>query len=73
MTTSGKPRTDRRRKCVCDWPPPRKVGEYVERCNGAGVIACEGCGGDQCVCVCGGTRDCEGCDACEPTRAMLEP
>jgi hypothetical protein len=33
-------------------------------CNGVGLVHCQGCGGDQCICVCGGERECEGCDAC---------
>lgn len=41
--------------CMCEW-----------RCNGMGGLVCDGCGGDQCVCVCGGEDggDCDGdCDA----------
>lgn len=41
--------------CMCEW-----------RCNGMGRLACDGCGGDQCVCLCGGEDggDCDGeCDA----------
>lgn len=67
MTTAQRPRVARR-ACVCDWPAD-------ERCNGAGVVSCEGCGGDLCVCVCGGSRDCGGCEACEPCplRDDFEP
>ena len=45
-------------RCICDWPA-------ADDCDGLGVLTCEGCGGDQCVCRCGGTRDCPGCAACE--------
>lgn len=37
-------------KCVC---------EYPDGCGGTGALCCEGCGGDQCVCPCGG-RSCLG-------------
>lgn len=36
----------------------------------AGAVArrarssCSGCGGDLCVCVCGGERECAGCEMC---------
>lgn len=37
--------------CDCEW-----------RCNGMGTLTCDGCGGDQCVCYCGGEYggDCPG-------------
>lgn len=47
--------------CCCDFPPA---------CDGSGIIHCEGCGGDQCVCSrCGGAgeAECEGCLFCERT------
>lgn len=51
--------------CMCEW-----------RCNGMGTLQCDGCGGDQCVCVCGGEDggDCPGCDhpTC-PVGAEPEP
>ena len=46
-----------RDKCVCDWP---------DECDGSGILNCEGCGGDTCICVCDGERECAGCDACRP-------
>lgn len=33
-------------------------------CAGTGVIECRGCGGDNCICTCGGEFDCEGCEDC---------
>ena len=62
---------ERRRKytrCVCDWPHPREA----RRCSGTGVQYCKGCGGDLCVCICGGERDCDGCEACDPAVADVE-
>jgi len=41
--------------CICDFP---------RDCGGLGVLFCEGCGGDLCVCRCGGQEDCPGCDSC---------
>ena len=39
--------------CMCIW-----------RCDGMGNAYCSGCGGDLCICVCGGEfRNCE-CDVC---------
>jgi hypothetical protein len=43
-------------KCVCDWP---------DRCAGSGILRCHGCGGDLCICPCGGQEDCPGCVECE--------
>lgn len=45
-----------RSDCMCEWP---------DECDGTGVLHCEGCGGDLCVCVCGGECDCDGCEVCE--------
>jgi len=46
-------------KCICEWP---------DDCGASGVRYCAGCGGDLCVCRCGGEADCEacfgGCDMC---------
>ena len=42
--------------CICDFP--------LESCGGLGVIYCEGCGGDLCVCICGGEIECSGCAEC---------
>ena len=28
--------------CICDWP---------DECSGLGIIECDGCGGDLCVCA----------------------
>jgi hypothetical protein len=41
--------------CICDWPAD---------CGGLGTIFCDGCGGDLCVCVCGGESECFGCAIC---------
>lgn len=42
--------------CMCDFPAG---------CGGLGVLHCAGCGGDLCICTCGGETDCDGCDDCE--------
>ena len=41
--------------CSCDFP---------DSCAGLGALICSGCGGDTCVCRCGGELDCDGCDDC---------
>ena len=41
--------------CICEWP---------SRCGGTGMLQCEGCGGDLCVCECGGDFECFGCPDC---------
>jgi hypothetical protein len=38
--------------------------EYPATCGGTGVRTCDGCGGDLCVCICGGEWPCPGCVAC---------
>lgn len=43
--------------CICDWP---------DGCGGIGMLYCEGCGGDLCVCLCGGESECYGCEECRP-------
>lgn len=43
-------------KCICEWP---------DRCGGRGNVYCYGCGGDFCLCVCGGESECFGCADCE--------
>lgn len=40
--------------------------EFQSECGGTGTLYCAGCGGDLCVCRCGGERDCDGCWACDP-------
>jgi hypothetical protein len=45
-----------RMKCICDWP---------DSCGGSGMLFCDGCGGDLCVCTCGGEMECLGCADCE--------
>jgi hypothetical protein len=45
--------------CLCEFP---------SECNGTGVFTCEVCGGDQCVCACGGEMECPGCDECPNTE-----
>lgn len=40
--------------CGCDW-----------RCDGFGELVCYTCGGDFCICACGGGPiECYGCEAC---------
>ena len=43
--------------CMCD---------FDDLCGGLGTLHCLGCGGDLCVCRCGGEIDCEGCPDCSP-------
>jgi hypothetical protein len=50
--------TGPRPACICEFPPD---------CGGLGVLVCEGCGGDFCVCgAClgHGEIECEGCEYC---------
>lgn len=42
--------------CMCDWP---------SECSGTGTVNCSGCGGDICVCRCGGEQSCPGCTYCQ--------
>jgi len=42
-------------ECVC---------EFGWECSGLGTIYCDGCGGDQCICRCGGEIECPGCAYC---------
>lgn len=49
--------------CICEWP---------EDCGGIGILFCEGCGGDQCVCTCGGEQACFGCEECEGLDEFIE-
>jgi len=42
--------------CICDFP---------DTCGGLGSLSCGGCGGDLCVCECGGEIGCLGCNECE--------
>lgn len=41
--------------CMCDWS---------DGCGGTGVLYCDGCGGDICICRCGGEMPCDGCEDC---------
>jgi hypothetical protein len=41
--------------CLCDFP---------EDCGGTGMLQCQGCGGDFCVCLCSGEMECFGCAEC---------
>jgi hypothetical protein len=41
--------------CMCEWP---------KTCDGMGSVSCRGCGGDLCVCICGGESECYGCEDC---------
>lgn len=34
-------------------------------CGGLGVVDCRGCGGDCCICTCGGETECFGCEDCD--------
>lgn len=43
-------------RCMCDWG---------DGCAGTGTIHCRGCGGDLCVCRCGGEMECYGCEDCD--------
>ena len=45
----------RRFRCICDFP---------DGCGNLGILMCDGCGGDTCVCPCGGELDCHGCPEC---------
>jgi hypothetical protein len=49
-----------RGKCMCEWP---------DGCCGTGTLYCDGCGGDICVCRCGGEMPCFGCEWCEGVDA----
>jgi hypothetical protein len=43
-------------ECMCDWQLT---------CSFTGFVDCRGCGGDQCICVCGGHAiECPGCSEC---------
>jgi hypothetical protein len=43
-------------ECMCD---------FKGTCAGTGILECSPpCGGDQCICLCGGERECPGCDLC---------
>lgn len=42
-------------RCVCD---------FGDECSGTGGLYCLGCGGDLCICACGGEAECPGCDMC---------
>lgn len=44
------------KRCMCEWP---------DGCVGTGTLYCDGCGGDQCLCRCGGELPCDGCDECQ--------
>lgn len=40
-------------------------------CSGTGVAHCSPpCGGDICICVCGGEAECDGCGLCEESEAL---
>lgn len=51
-----------------DFPPDYAGGCMCtfEGCSGTGVAHCSPpCGGDICICVCGGEADCDGCENCD--------
>lgn len=37
--------------------------------QGYGFFECRGCGGDLCVCICGGEMECMGCGDCREPLA----
>jgi hypothetical protein len=41
--------------CMCDFP---------ETCQDDAGMSCTGCGGDHCICTCGGYIECWGCPDC---------
>ena len=49
--------------CMCIW---RRT------CGGLGYLECRGCGGDNCICTCGGETDCDGCEDCEMDDDALD-
>jgi hypothetical protein len=55
--------------CGCECHGPEDDGdcicEFPSRCGGLGMLYCDGCGGDQCICICGGESECFGCPDCE--------
>lgn len=54
---------------MIEWDPDAPLGacmcDYPESCGGSGALQCDGCGGDLCICVCGGEIDCHGCEDCD--------
>ena len=50
--------------CGCEW----ELG-----CGDTGYLHCEGCGGDACICACGGELECDGCaECCDPFEGKVE-
>jgi hypothetical protein len=49
--------------CLCEWP---------RSCGGSGLLICDGCGGESCVCLCGGQQLCPGCAECDEEREAPE-
>jgi hypothetical protein len=50
---------DEDQDCLCS---------FAFACDGSGVLVCEPpCGGDFCVCRCGGEMSCPGCRECDGT------
>jgi len=47
--------------CICSFP---------ETCEGSEYLECEDCGGDMCVCRCGGVTVCAGCEECGDVEEM---
>lgn len=43
-----------------------ECGCEFDTCNGTRFLHCQGCGGDLCICTCGGEAECYGCDDCRP-------
>lgn len=39
--------------------------EFRAGCGGLGTLVCQGCGGDLCICICGGETECFGCEDCD--------
>ncbi len=51
-------------RCMCEWP---------DSCGGTGMLHCEGCGGDLCICKCSGEKPCPGCEECEFDERGSDP
>lgn len=49
--------------CMCIW---------TDGCGGSGLLMCAGCGGDLCICRCGGETECPGCDECRDADGGFE-
>ena len=50
--------------CICEWPLD---------CDGSGTLECDHCGGDFCICLCGGEATCNGCQNCASDDDYYDP